>query len=325
MILTLGAFLETVAVLAAAAACASLVVPPLALTLRRLQIAPAARADLAVAVAALPAVSVMVAAVAVALPGTLDVLGLSHDHCHEHGGHGHLCFAHPVIAAPAVVAVGAAALAVTLVRAGWWLSTRLAAARALAQLLPLGRPVDRGSDLLVFPGDTVLCHAAGSFSSRVLLSSRLVAGLPADLLGAAVEHERAHVRRRDVLARDVLSVLGLFTWPGVGASAVATWEESAEEAADAEAAQRFGGPVLARALVSVARLSMRSVPGSMPLVGARLARRVESLLARPPAPRPARALGLLPWVGGGLLVLAAYYADPLHHAAETALHAVVAS
>lgn len=320
MIATLGALLETVAILAAASACASLAVRPLLAGVRRLPVAPATRADLALGAAALPAAGVVVVAVAVALPGTLDLLGLARDHCHEHGGHGHLCLAHPTVAAPALVALGALALAGALVRAGRWLAARAAAARDLDALLRLGKPGVEGADVVRLDGNAVLCHAAGAFAPRVLVSTRLLAGLAPELLPVALEHERAHVRRRDVLARDVISVLGLFAWPGVGAAAAAVWEEAAEEAADAEAAGRFGGPILARALVAVARMSLGAAPAAVPLVAARLTRRVEVLLERPPVRRPALALLAVPPLGAVLVALAALHADPLHHAAETALH-----
>lgn len=319
MIPTLGAFLQTVAVLVAASACGSLAVQPAVAGLRRLRVAPAARADLAVAVAALPAGAVVVVAVAVAFPGALDLLGLVRDHCDEHGGHGHLCLAHPGVAAPSLVAVGALAVAATLLRAARWVAARAAAARDLTALLRLGVRGAEGPDVVRVDGDTVLCHAAGAWAPRVLVSTRLLAGLTPELLSAALAHERAHVKRRDVLARDLLAVLGFFAWPGALSGAAVAWEEAAEEAADAAAAERFGGPLVASALVAVARLSLAPAPASMPIVGARLTRRVRALLDRP-LHRPALALSAVPGLLLALVALAALNADPLHHAAETALH-----
>lgn len=320
MIDTLGAFLETVAVLAASSACASLAIGPALAGVRRLRVAPAVRADLALATAALPAAAVVVVAVAVAFPGALDLLGVVPDHCDEHGGHGHLCLAHPGVAAPSLVAVGALVVAGTVLRAGRWVAARADAARDLATLLRLGKPATEGEDVVRVDGDTVLCHAAGAWAPRVLVSTRLLAGLAPDLLSAALEHERAHVRRRDVLVRDVLSGLGLLAWPGAVSRAAEVWEESAEEAADAAAASRFGGPVLARALVAVARMSLAPAPAAMPLSGTRLARRVHALLDRPPRHRPALALSAGPALALAIVAWAASNADPLHHAAETALH-----
>ncbi len=323
MIATLGAFLETVAVLAAASALASFAVLPALAGVRRLRLAPAVRADLALAAAALPAGAVVVVAVAVAFPSALDLLGFVADHCDDHGGHGHLCLAHPGVAAPSLVAIGALVVASTLLRAGRWVATRAAAARDLAALLRLGVPAAEGPDVVCVDGRTVLCHAAGAWAPRVLVSTRLIAGLPAELLSAALEHERAHVRRRDVLARDVLTVLGLLAWPGVLSAAVAAWEQAAEEAADAAAAARFGGPLTARTLIAVARMSLSPAPAAMPIVGARLEQRVRALLDRPPRHRPALALVAVPALFVGLVPLAALNAEPLHHAAETALHYIL--
>ncbi|MDP2316274.1 MAG: hypothetical protein Q8P41_25470 [Pseudomonadota bacterium] len=328
MIATLGATLETLAVLAAASACASLLVGPILAGVRRLPVAPAIRADLALGAAALPTAAVVLVAIAIALPGGLDLLGVRADHCNEHGGHGHLCLAHPAVATPALVALGALVAAGAALRAGRWAAARFIAARDLAELLRLGRSDPDRADVVRLDASAVLCHAAGAFSPRVLISTRLVAELAPDLLPAALEHERAHVRRRDVLARDVISVLGLLAWPGVPTAAAGAWEEAAEEAADAEAAERFGGHVLARALVAVARMSLGPAPSAhswsgMPFVGARLTRRVEALLERPPRRRPALALAMVPALGLAIAVLAAVYADPLHHAAETALHVLL--
>lgn len=320
MIATIGAALETVAALATASGCASIAVLPALVAVRRLGVAPALRADLALVAAALPAGAVAVVTVAVVFPGALDLLGLAPDHCDHHGGHDHLCLAHPGVAAPSLVALGSLVVAATLWRAGRWLGARAAAARDLAALLRLGHPAAEGSDVVRVDGHTVLCHAAGAWAPRVIVSTRLLANLPADLLAAALEHERAHVRRRDVLARDVLAVLGFLAWPGLVSRAAATWEEAAEEAADAAAAERHGGPQVARALVAVARMSLAPAPVALSIAGGRLARRVHALLERPPRHRPAVALGVVPALLLGLVVLAAINADPLHHAAETALH-----
>ena len=330
MIATLGATLEALAVLAAASACTSLLVVPVLAGVRRLPVAPAIRADLALGAAAVPAAAVLLVAIAIAFPGGLDLLGVRADHCNEHGGHGHLCLAHPAVASPALVALGALVAAGSLLRAGRWAAARFLAARDLAELLRLGRAGPDGADVVRLDGNAVVCHAAGAFSPRVLISTRLVAELAPELLTAALEHERAHVRRRDVLARDGISVLGLFAWPGGPTAAADAWEEAAEEAADAEAAHRFGGPLLARALVAVARMSLGPAPSAhsgsgMAFVGARLSRRVHALLDRPPRRRPALALAVVPALGLAIAGFAAVYADPLHHAAETALHLLLAA
>lgn len=320
MIATLGAFLETIAVLAAASLCASLVAHAGLVVVRRLRFAPAIRADLAFAIAALPAAVVVVGAVAISLPGALDRLGVVEDHCDEHGGHGHLCLSHPGVAAPALVAVGALVVAATLLRAGRWAAARHAAARDLGALLRLGVPAPERDGIVVVDGDVVLCHAAGAWAPRVLVSTRLLADLPPDLLAAALEHERAHLDRRDVLTRDVLAGCSLLAWPGAWSRVTVAWEEAAEEAADAAAAERVGGPVLARALVAVARMHLSPAPAAMPFVGARLTHRVRALLGEPPRHRPALALAVAPALGSLLVVWAARNADPLHHAAESALH-----
>jgi Zn-dependent protease with chaperone function len=319
MIATIGAVLEAIAVLGGASAMASLAVPAAVAGIGRLRVAPAIRADLLLAAAALPAGLVVAVAVAVAVPGALDQLGVARDHCGGHVGHAHLCLAHPAAAAPSTVALGSIFLAGTLLRAGRWLSARAAAARALSSLLRLGERGTESPDVVRVDGSAVLCHATGTWTPRVLVSSRLLAGLSADLLSAALDHERAHLRRRDVLSRDVLSLLGLLSWPGVAGAVARAWEDAAEEAADAAAAERHGGDAVARALVAVARMSLTPTPAAMPITGARVARRVHALLDGPPPHRPARALAAGPALGLVLVALAGVNAGPLHHLAESAL------
>lgn len=320
MIAIFAAFLETVAVLAVASAAACSLLGPALLVLRRLRIPPALRADLTLVLGALPAMVVLVGAVAVTVPGALDALGLGADHCHEHQGHGHLCLVHAGDASPMLVLLGGLALAATLGRAGRWVVARGIAARDLTALFTLGAESGYGREVVLVNTRLLLCHCAGAFDRRVLISAPLVAQLDPELLGAAVEHERAHLRRRDVLARDLLDVLGLLAWPGVRGALVQQWEEAAEQAADAAAAARLGGPVMAQALVAVARLALVPAPGTMPLVGARLRRRVQLLLEEPPEDRPAMPLALIPAMILLFMTLGAINADPLHHAAETLTH-----
>ena len=320
MIATLGAALETAGALTLAAALASAAAALGLRGLGRLSAAPAVRADLALALAALPAALALSLAVAVSAPGLLDLAGVAPDHCHEHGGHGHLCLVHPAEGALPLLIIGVIGLCSLIGRATVHLRDRTQAARDLAALVRLGRPDAEGPDVLCLDGSVVLCHAAGVLRPRVLISTRLRAALGPELLQAALAHERAHLRRRDVLTRDLIALLGLFAWPGLGALAAATWEAAAEEAADAAVADQGRGLALAGALVAVARLSLPTAPSALSLDGARLSRRVGALLNGPVRHAPARGLGLLAVGGAALLGLAAAQADPLHHAAETATH-----
>jgi len=320
VIATLGAALETAGALTLAAALASAVTALGLRGLGRLSAAPAVRADLALALAALPAALALALAVAVSAPGLLDLAGVAPDHCHAHGGHGHLCIAHPAEGTLPLQIIGALGLLSLVGRATVHLRDRIHAARDLQALMRLGRPDAEGPDVLCLDGSVVLCHAAGVLRPRVLISTRLRAALGPELLQAALAHERAHLIRHDVLTRDLIALFGLFAWPGLGTQAAATWEAAAEEAADAAVAAQGRGLALAGALVAVARLSLPKAPSALSLDGARLSRRVGALLNGTAWHAPARGLRLLPAGALALLGLTAALTEPLHHAVETATH-----
>jgi Zn-dependent protease with chaperone function len=222
-----------------------------------------------------------------------------------------------------MVALGSLALAATALRTGRWLAARIVAARNLGKLLRLGEPSAEGPDIVCVDGSAILCHATGGWNPCVLVSTQLLSKISPELLSAALDHERAHLKRRDVLTRDLLSVLGLLAWPGIGNITVDAWEEAAEEAADAAAAMRHGGHTVARALVAVARLSLTPKPATMPIIGAGVTRRVHALLNGPPTHWPALALGLVPITGLVLVGVAAIHADPLHHVVESVLYFIL--
>lgn len=288
--------------------------------IERSDLQPATRADLALAALALPMAAMGLIAVAALLPGALHLMGLRLDHCGAHGHHAHLCLAHPTAAAAPLVAPGALALAGFGARAIAWFSERARASLNLAKLRLGASPWPGAPDILRVPCALALCHTTGALRGRVLLSESVERALTPHQLQAALEHERAHIRRRDVLAADLLALLALATTPATGRKAAQVWSAAAEEAADAEAAARVGALELAEALLAVSRLRARPLAASMGSVGTALKQRVERLVEGPAAPRPARAFTFLALMAALELLLAALTAEPLHHVAETLLN-----
>ena len=129
---------------------------------------------------------------------------------------------------------------------------------------------------------------AGVFHPRLLLSARVLRECTQEEIDTIVAHERAHMRRRDNLARAVLGALpDRWLSPGVNREIERAWTRAAEEAADDEAAGRAGPPraALAATLIRVAGMADGAPPSWMPQLafyqGTDLEHRVRTLLAAP--------------------------------------------
>lgn len=322
----LGVTLEA----AALAALVSLVASLVALGLPRLArgASPEARADIAFVGAFLPLSIVTITLAAALAPSLLAALGdPSADHCPEHLHHPHLCVMHFEGMRPAAALLGALVLALFLLRAANALLRWQRAAADLAALERLGRVEATGRfPLVLVPGPARLCHAAGLWRRRVLVSERLVGALAPEDWRAVRAHEEEHLRRRDPLAALLVEAALCFAAPGLAGLLARAFRRDAEGACDRAAAHALGdGPAAASALIEVARqLASGPRPASAGPLGAAeadLEARVLALLTRPAAPpqRPrafaATALILTTLASAALLV-----PDELHHALETLLY-----
>lgn len=277
---------------------------------------PALRARIIWLVAAAPSALPALLVALCFVPGLLAAAGLGDDHCARHPDHLHLCLSHasaPLThAGIALLALGATWLAVAVVPE----LMRLARTRRWLARLPR-RPERPAPDVEVFESAAAFAFAAGLRRPRVFLAASLVEGLPAPQLAAVVEHERAHARRRDPLARLAARVLSFAHLPGVRRALLEELAIASEQACDAEAGRRIGDRLaVAEAILAVERIlagGVRAQTGIAGFEGNSVAERVRALVAaEPPAPprasyRIAAALAL----GAGLAC-----ADPLHHATE---------
>jgi hypothetical protein len=174
----------------------------------------------------------------------------------------------------------------------------LHAARQTALCSRVVARVGERIDLAGFPAPVYRVHAgfpvaavSGALRPKLILSSSVLDGCPADELRAILRHERAHVQRRDNLVR--LVMLGLPDPLGLmraGDDILRAWQDAAEEAADEDAGMgsEEARSSLAAALVRVAKMAGGPPPGWMPALalfdGDRLERRVRRLLdPEPPA------------------------------------------
>jgi Zn-dependent protease with chaperone function len=266
----------------------------------------------AAAPSALPALVVALCFV----PGLLAAAGLGVDHCARHPDHLHLCLTH---ASAHLTRAGIGLLAMSaLLVAGVAIPELLRLARTRRWLTRLPRRAQRPApDVEVFESAAPFAFAAGLRRPRVFLAASLAEGLPGQQLAAVIEHERAHARRRDPLARLAARVLSFAHLPGVRRALLHELAIASEQACDAEAGRCIGDRLaVAEAILAIERILAVSTPARTGIAGFEgnsVAERVRALLsAEPPAPgkrvyRIAAGLAL----GVGLAV-----ADPLHHATE---------
>jgi hypothetical protein len=206
----------------------------------------------------------------------------------------HLCFHDHGAGAPGLLAVlvataGALGVFFDLGHSGRtsWHGRRLA--RALAKVSGEG-----ADGVRVLPIDAPEAFVLGIFRPHVYVSRGLLEQVDAADLRAVLEHERAHVQRRDPLRRAIASVGLAFHAPGIAALIQRRLARAQEMSADAEAAHAVrDASETAGALVRLTRLR-RAQPllatGAFAAVGVDLEERVRALLADEPAghgPRPA--------------------------------------
>lgn len=308
---------------------AGLLVSPLAVVALKMtrRWAPETQRSALLMLAAAPATVAFAAFVAVLLPSMLAMAGAP-DHCHDHGGHLHLCFVHfgehPASALALVVALAI----LTLI--GWRVARMgvalLQARRVIGEVSSLAR---REGEVWVIPTRRAICASVGLWSPKVLVSEGFLDSLTPDARRAALAHEAAHVARRDSLWRLVAHALSLPYPPPVRRALLRALDVAFERAADEDAAHTLGDRLtVAQALVDAERLATvdaawapmaRAITGTPGTSPSQIGERVHGLLEVPLAPgRPGRLGLVLVAVASSCLVLH----DVLHHAVESLLAAV---
>ncbi len=315
----IGLTLESTAIAAAAACLVSLGAWAWLRRADTTRTTSARRADLALLAGVLPMLTGLAVLVALILPSVLHAAGVQADHCALHDHHRHLCALHAATDPGGLALAGAGAMA--------WLATRAVslgarqwqAVRSISALQRLGRwTEDARFPQVRVPGSPWLSLAVGIFSPRILISASLESRLDRSAFEAVIEHESAHLRRRDPQALAAITWAGLFAAPGVASLVRAAFLDAAEEASDAEAADRLGAPAVARALIAVARVQRVRPPAmSMGFGYTSVERRVRVLLDAPQVAARSHAPLLVLFALGTAAVLATAGSDWLHHAVES--------
>lgn len=221
------------------------------------------------------------------VPGVVAALAQHGDHCLLHGGHHHhLCFLHPPHTADNPVAwlVPLALFAPAAVLLGLCVRRALAEWRLARSLAATSRPSELGPDVRVLDRAEPLALTLGWLRPTVLISEGLLSRATQRGLEVVLAHERAHIERGDT-RHALVDRLAASLYPrAVAGPLLARITLAREQACDALAAQRAGGPLaVAETLAEVLRLGMSAPVGSISVTSGAVESRVAFLL-NPPAP-----------------------------------------
>ena len=278
----------------------------------------------AAATLVLPALLAVALVAALAGHSLLIGWGGAPDHCPVHSHHPHLCLFHGAgwTHTPWAMVALAVLATLALVRAVQLVAHRLAAARALARIARAGQRVLSGPvPVVVVPSLRAFFFVAGTVQPRIFVSDTAWAALGGPQRAAALAHETAHARRRDLLRAFLLELAGLVAAPIFHRHLLTIWWSATERVCDEEAAAAVGSrEEVAGALLALARLGAHPCPGAAFHPNpAGVVERVEALLGPPVQGRALVILWLTVAVAAIATAAAVAAAAPLHHALETIL------
>ncbi len=249
------------------------------------------------------------------VPGVVGALAQHGDHCLVHGGHHHhLCLLHPPHAADNLIAwlVPLGVFTPAALFMGLCVRRTVAERRLARSLVATSRPSELGRDVRVLDGPEPLAVTVGWFRPTVLLSEGLLSQLTPRGLEVVLAHERAHVERGDT-RHALIDRLAASLYPrAVAGPLIARATLAREQACDALAARRAGGPLaVAETLAEILRLGMRAPAVGVSVASGAVESRVEFLLSPPPRQRRWRVV-----LGAVVVALAAAGTGPVHTAVE---------
>lgn len=175
--------------------------------------------------------------------------------------------------------------AVMLMRLAWMVQSALRTAERLQLVHRSSVQVD-GLPVHFVEGAGSLALALCLPSPRVVISAEVRESLDPDELRALIEHERAHLARRDGYAALVLNIATSLLPPRTRDALRAAWQLAVEQSCDRIAAYRTGTLVTSSALLKCARLhaarGWRAAPVGVSGIGdGEVAARVRFLLDPP--------------------------------------------
>ena len=257
-------------------------------------------------------------------------------HCVTHGlHHPHLCLKHPDYAALTLSPAGIVAgiwLACVLPRLGGLTVSLWQTQRWARRISRLPERVFDSVRFRLIDAPGFGAGTIGLFRPLIAVDRGLWRRLNADQRRAVLNHEDAHRRRLDPLSLLVLGAGAALTMAPAGGKALDSWRGTAESECDRHAAQVTQSPdCVASALIALERYHREQPASACALAvnagGGHLERRVRALLAGNLSARPANlgsdvlAVSMLGFLVA--LISSLLAGDAIHHAAETALGALV--
>jgi len=270
-----------------------------------------------------PATLAGAAFVAVLLPSVLAIAWPRLDHCLVHDDHHlHLCFVHPPMHAAswALSTVVLAATMWVLFRAATAL-VRFAAALRLVSRLRRSAVVEPRLGVLVLPLTEPLCMLLGIWAPSIVVSQGFLTATTTQELEVALHHERAHLKRRDILVRVLAHAATIFVWKRQRRLVLQALELAAEQSCDEAAARQTGDRLcVAETILRVERLLSRIpnrlAPAAASFGGEAVSHRVAALLD-PPATGGSVLRETLAFSVLLLSILAA--SEHIHHCTESVM------
>lgn len=158
------------------------------------------------------------------------------------------------------------------------------------------RPPGPAAPLIVVDSEQPEAYATPAGGGRILVTTGLLAALPADEQRVLLAHESAHLRHRHawwVLVADLCAAANPML-RGVARAAVQATERWADECAASTTGDRhLAARAVARAALHVNNFGSGRVPPHPATAGGQVPQRVHALLAPPPRPRRALTAGLV--------------------------------
>ncbi len=272
---------------------------------------------------AAPLLVILLLSFLILLPSFANWLGLVSEHCHQSiNGVSRFCGPHRPVPLHNVF--------------GWWISVLLTGI-FLRFLFVLSDDIDRINDILrtleistkaritgdvgVIDSEHPLALSVGFPQARIFISSHLTNHLSETELAVVLAHERAHIRRRDILKYLLVRTLCYLHFPAVRRGLLGDLSLAIENACDEVAAAEIGDRHhVAETILSVERLfrscSPRHCNGAFSIAGSNIAARIELLLGER---QSTNCHWWLPTLGSsvvGLLIFASV--NPLHYFVEMA-------
>ena len=255
------------------------------------------------------------------MPSLLSLFGLISDHCTIHVGGLHLCLIHPplpvdnhILQLALITLLGITAVFITV------FARKLLYAYKFQQLLMLASQPHDVHDIRVVDWDMPLAVSAGIRHRQVFISSQLIQALSKKQLQVVINHEQAHVRRRDLLRHFIAHGFSFNHTPWLRKRLLADMDLACEQACDEAAANRTGDRLcVAETIISVERLfAKQQLPFTvLSINGSNISQRVESILLEPTAyvPKPRAYI----FAAAILLITSLASANGLHHQTESIL------